>query len=71
MSLPRNEHPVDRIARIVIGLGLFAAVAAGAVAAPVAYVALAIAAIALVTGATGFCPLYAIIGVSTRRPAQR
>ena len=70
MSLPRNEHPVDRIVRIIVGLGLFAA-AAGAIAAPVSYLALAVAAIALVTGVVGFCPLYALLGVATRHPARR
>ena len=71
MSLPRNEHPVDRIVRIIVGLGLFAAVAAGAIAAPVSYLALAVAAIALVTGVVGFCPLYALLGVATQHPVRR
>jgi len=60
-----NEHPVDRAIRILAGLGLGAALLLGAVSAPISYVVGAVAAILLVTGVVGFCPLYAILRIST------
>jgi hypothetical protein len=65
-----NEHPADRAIRIVLGVILLAASFAGMLAAPVVYVAGLVGAIALVTGLTGFCPLYALLRVSTS-PARR
>jgi hypothetical protein len=70
MKLTINESPLDRIIRIVAGLGLAGLAIAGVVTAPIAYVAWFVAAILLVTGIVGFCPLYALLGVSTRRAAD-
>ncbi len=66
MQLKTNEASIDRVIRIVLGLALLAAAVAGAVAAPWIYLAWLVGAIALVTGAVGFCPLYAVLRVSTR-----
>jgi hypothetical protein len=49
---------------------LAAGVLTGAVTAPVVYLVWAVAAIALVTGIVGFCPLYALFRVGTRRAAH-
>lgn len=65
MKFQVNEGPIDRLVRIALGLGLFTAVAAGLVAQPVMYVALLFGTIGLVTGVTGFCPTYALLGIST------
>jgi hypothetical protein len=62
-----NESTADRVVRVVLGLALAALALVGAVSAPLLYVVWLVAAIALVTGAVGFCPLYAIFGFSTRR----
>ena len=64
MKLQINEGPIDRGIR-VIGIALLAAAAAGLVAAPIVYVTSAVGAVALVTGIVGFCPLYAILRLST------
>jgi Inner membrane protein YgaP-like, transmembrane domain len=71
MSLPQNEHPVDRLVRVVLGVALLAIAVAGTVAAPLSYLVVVIAALALVTGIAGFCPLYALLRVSTRSSAHR
>ncbi len=71
MSIPQNEHPVDRLVRIVLGIVLGAVALGGAVTAPLSYLAVVVAAIALVTGIVGFCPLYALLRVSTRSAARR
>ena len=49
---------------------LMALAFAGVVSGPVAILASVVGAIALVTGIVGFCPLYAILRVSTK-PATR
>jgi hypothetical protein len=64
MKLPVNVGPIDRIVRIVLGIGLVA-VALGGLAVPLVYAAWVGAAIMLVTGAVGFCPLYFLLGIST------
>lgn len=57
-----NVGGADRILRIVIGAALVGATALGAM--PVwGYVGI----IPLVTGLVGFCPLYPIMGYSTRK----
>lgn len=71
MSLPQNEHPADRIVRVVLGVALVAILLAGTVAAPLSYLVGVIAALAVVTGLAGFCPLYALLHVGTRSLARR
>ncbi len=70
MKLSRNEGTPDRIIRVVLGVVLGAALVAGVVTGPLAYVGLVVAAVLLVTGLTGFCPLYAVLGLRTL-PASR
>jgi len=70
MKLQTNESTPDRIIRVVLGVALLALAFAGVVSGPVAILASVVGAIALVTGIVGFCPLYAILRVSTR-PATR
>jgi hypothetical protein len=58
--LPRNEHIVDRVIRIVVGLGLLSLVFVG----PQTYWGL-IGLAPLATGLIGSCPAYTILGVGT------
>ena len=67
MNFTANESPIDRIIRIALGIGLAGLALAGAVTAPLLFVVWAVAAIALVTGIVGFCPLYALLRISTNR----
>lgn len=64
----RNEGGADRVIRVIIGiallaLGLFKVHGAGGVVLDV------LGAVSLVTGLTGFCALYSLIGVKTCRRA--
>ncbi|MEO8571427.1 MAG: DUF2892 domain-containing protein [Chloroflexota bacterium] len=70
MTFTTNESPLDRAIRIVLGVALAAAAIGGVVAAPWLYAVLAIAAILLGTGVVGFCPLYAILHISTTSTAR-
>lgn len=67
MKLTINESPLDRIVRIGVGLGLAGLAVAGVVTAPIAYAVWLVAALLLVTGIVGFCPLYALLRMSTKR----
>lgn len=67
MKFGTNEAPIDRAIRVVLGIGLGALALAGGVTAPWLYVVWIVAAIALVTGIIGFCPLYALLRVGTKR----
>jgi hypothetical protein len=58
--LPVNEHPVERTARVLLGLGVLALAFVGPKT-PWGY----LGAIPLLTGLIGSCPLYTLLGFST------
>lgn len=61
-----NEGTWDRVVRILVGLALgYAAWVTWP--GTISIVSLVIGAIALVTGLAGWCPAYAIFGLSTRK----
>jgi len=57
---PRNEHTIERVIRVVAGLGLLSLVFVG----PQTLFGL-IGIVPLVTGLIGSCPLYTVFGFST------
>jgi hypothetical protein len=62
--MPRNVGVVDRIIRILIGIGLLGLY--GALEPPLRYLTL-LGLIPLGTGLLGTCPLYTWLGISTRK----
>lgn len=58
--LPRNEHTIERVIRVVLGLGLLSLVVVG----PQTMWGL-VGLVPLATGAIGSCPLYTLFGFST------
>jgi hypothetical protein len=58
--LPRNEHPVERTIRVVIGLLVLALLFVGP-RTPWALLGL----VPLATGLLGSCPVYTLLGIST------
>ncbi len=60
--MAHNIGSVDRIARVLLGVGLLAVVFTG----PRAWWGL-IGVVPLLTAFSGLCPIYSTIGVSTRR----
>ena len=62
--MPLNESSTDRVIRVVLGLVLLALVFVGP-ATPWGWLGL----VPLITGAVGFCPLYRVLGLSTRKAA--
>jgi len=61
-----NVANLDRIIRIVAAVVLAASFFTGTVSGTVGYILLAAAAIFLVTGSISFCPLYRVLGISTK-----
>ncbi len=62
----QNEGTIDRFLRVIAAAGLLGLAAAGMPAAPWLYGTIAVAAILAVTGVVGFCPLYAVLRLSTK-----
>jgi len=58
----RNESNVDRALRIVLGLALIGVALTGR--GVWGYIGI----VPLATGVMGWCPLYALLGISTRAP---
>ena len=64
--MKRNESTADRVVRVVLAvLALVAALAVG-IGTAGGVVLLVVAVVLAVTAAAGFCPLYALLGLSTR-----
>jgi hypothetical protein len=55
-----NEHPIDRVLRVGLGLALIGLAATGSVG-MWAYVGI----VPLATGLIGSCPIYSLLGIST------
>ncbi len=62
----QNEGTVDRFLRVIAAAALLGLAAAGIPGAPWLYVSIAVGAILAVTGLVGFCPIYAVLRLSTR-----
>lgn len=58
--LPTNEHVVERVIRVVLGLAVLSLVFVG----PQTYLGL-LGIVPLATGLLGSCPLYTLFGIST------
>ncbi len=58
--MPTNEHPVERVLRVILGLGLLALAFVGPKT-PWGYLGIVL----LATGLLGTCPLYTLFGWST------
>lgn len=69
--LPRNEHDIERVVRVLLGLGLLSLLVVGPV--PGWGLAGLIGLVPLATGILGSCPLYTLFGFSTCpvKPGER
>ncbi len=66
-----NEGTADRVIRGGIAVAaLGAGTALGGVVTPAGLALYAVSGVAAVTAVTGYCPLYSVLGVSTRPAAQ-
>jgi hypothetical protein len=62
----QNEGTVDRFLRVIAAAALLGLAFAGIPAVPWLYATIAVAALLAITGVVGFCPLYAVLRLSTR-----
>jgi len=60
-----NEHTIDRALRVIAGLVLIGLAATGTLAGAWVWVGWVLGAVLALTGVVGFCPGYAILGIST------
>lgn len=58
--LPVNEHPIERVIRVALGLGLISIAFIGPKS-PLGWIGV----VPLATGLLGSCPLYTLFGFST------
>lgn len=65
--MKKNMGNIDRIVRIAIAIVLIALNAKGLVSGNTAFVAIIIAVIFLITGLFGFCPVYKLFGIKSRK----
>ena len=61
-----NEGPIDRLLRIIVGIGILSLAFVGPKT-PWAYLGI----VSLATGIIGVCPPYALFGISTCRLCKR
>jgi hypothetical protein len=55
-----NEHPYERVARVLLGIGILSLAFVGPKT-PLGYLGI----IPILTGSTGICPLYSLLGINT------
>jgi len=61
-----NEGTLDRVIRVLLGASLvWLGWVSGILASPISTMAIVVGAVALVTGISGFCGLYKVLGIST------
>jgi hypothetical protein len=65
MTVQRNENNIDRVVRLVVAAAAVGGAAALGFGTVGGIVALVVAVVMVVTAASGFCPLYSLLGVST------
>ncbi len=63
--MTRNEGTLDRVLRLVLAVAALAGALAAGPGTVAGVVLLVVAAVLALTAATGFCPLYRLVGLST------
>lgn len=62
-----NESGLDRVIRVIAGVALLALYFTQVVTGGLGIVAVIVGAVLIITGAVGFCPLYALLKVQTNK----
>ena len=65
--MKKNMAIFDRFLRSGIGIALLVANIKGFIYGPIAVAAVAVAVVLLLTSLFGFCPMYALFGISSRK----
>jgi hypothetical protein len=67
MKLPVNVSGIDRIIRVVLALVLVALSLAQVITGTAAIIAVVVGVVLLLTAFVSFCPIYALLHLSTKR----
>ena len=62
-----NESGLDRVIRVIVGIALLALYFTNTVTGGLGIVFIVLGAVALLTGVVGFCPLYSILKINTKK----
>ncbi|PKO03333.1 MAG: DUF2892 domain-containing protein [Chloroflexi bacterium HGW-Chloroflexi-5] len=62
-----NESGLDRIIRVIVGAALLALYFTQVIAGGFGIAAVVVGAVLLITGVVGFCPLYGLLKIQTRK----
>lgn len=62
-----NESAVDRVIRVILGIVLIGLYLLSVVSGWLGIVAVVLGAILVITGIVGFCPLYALLKINTKK----
>jgi uncharacterized membrane protein len=65
--MKKNESGLDRVIRVIAGLALLVLVFTNVIGGTLGIVLAIIGGILIVTGAIGFCPLYALLKLRTNK----
>lgn len=65
-----NMHLTDRIIRILLSIVIVTLYFLGYFSGTLAIIALAVVIIFTLTGLVGFCPLYSLLGMSTKKKSK-
>lgn len=68
--MKKNMGTIDRVIRIVIAVAIAAIYSSGNISGTVAIVLGVIAVVFLLTSLVGFCPIYTVLGLSTRKESN-
>lgn len=71
LAIFQNLSTTERIVRIVVGVALLVLGWSGTVAGVTAIALRVFSLVPLLTGLIGWCPVYALLGLGTRRAIQR
>ncbi len=66
-EMKANESNLDRALRAIVGLVLLVLYFAGTLTGALGIVSLVLGAVLLLTGVVGFCPLYALLKIATKK----
>lgn len=65
--MKKNMGVADSVIRMLIAVVILSLYLAGIISGTLALILLAVAIIFILTGLIGFCPLYLLLGISTRK----
>lgn len=67
----QNMSTTDRLLRILLAAAVASVLLSRGLSGPALLAGLLVALVLLLTGAVGYCPLYALLGICTHRPRPR